>query len=344
MIRGASLVLVAGLVLAVALAAPPRARAAAPFTVYLPNITKTLGGPDGWHTPFIVQNVGAVTTSLTVNFYGFIDGTLVATRKADLLPGRSFVDSPRDDPDLPGNAQFSVVVTSSAAPIVSVVNEHQGFDAGTEALSYSGISDGSTQVYVPLVYKTWDQWISTLIIQNVGAATSEVTANFISLDGKTTASIARTVDPGRSKFIDPRVETSLAGGTIYAATLSATEPIAVVANHHHDLPGVTPAMGDSYNAIPTSPSMTVYMPYVAMHTNGTDPMSRVFVQNAGAANAAPVFTFTRFAGVSTGTDPGAFSGPVPAPGAGSLLQPPLPDGDFSLTIGGGRFAATVTTR
>ena len=28
-------------------------------TIYLPNIVKMLGGPDGWNTPFIVQNVGS---------------------------------------------------------------------------------------------------------------------------------------------------------------------------------------------------------------------------------------------------------------------------------------------
>jgi len=27
-------------------------------TIFLPNITKMLGGPSGWVTPFIVQNVG----------------------------------------------------------------------------------------------------------------------------------------------------------------------------------------------------------------------------------------------------------------------------------------------
>ena len=35
-------------------------------TVYLPNITKTLGGPSGWVTPFIVQNVGTAPTTLEV--------------------------------------------------------------------------------------------------------------------------------------------------------------------------------------------------------------------------------------------------------------------------------------
>src|SRR5262245_36968575 len=121
-------VAVAALVAAAALAPSGPARAATPFTIYLPNITKTLGGADGWHTPFIVQNIGTTTTTLTVKFFRFSDGSLVATRTADVLPGRSFVDSPRDDADLPANSQFSVVITSSAGPVVSVVNEHQGFD------------------------------------------------------------------------------------------------------------------------------------------------------------------------------------------------------------------------
>jgi len=33
-------------------------------TSYLPNITKTLGGPTGWQTPFIVQNTGTLQTTL----------------------------------------------------------------------------------------------------------------------------------------------------------------------------------------------------------------------------------------------------------------------------------------
>ena len=320
----------------------PGARAASPFTVYLPNITKTLGGADGWHTPFIVQNVGSVSTNITVTFFKFIDGSLVATRKASVLPGRSFVDSPRDDPDLPDNAQFSVVIVSSDAPVVALVNEHHGFDAGDEALSYSGIGQGANQVYLPLVYKSFDDWLTTLVIQNVGTETTVATATFVSLDGNSRASITRTVEPGRSRFIDPRVESSLMTGTIYSASVSAPDPIAVVSNHHHDLFGVTPAMGDSYNAVAKGGGTTAYLPYVPAHTNGNDPFSRVFVQNAGNAFATPTFTFTRFGGVASPNETAPFNGPNLAPGAGYLLTPAVPDGDWSLTITGGAFAAAVT--
>jgi hypothetical protein len=178
----------------------------------------------------------------------------------------------------------------------------------------------------------------------VGVEATQVTANFVSLDGKSRASIARTVAPGRSQFIDPRIEPVLTAGVVYSASLSAPEPIAVVSNHHHDLPGVLPAMGDSYNAVPGFPgNVTAYAPYVAKHTNGTDPLSQLYVQNVGNATVAPVLTFTRFSGTITQNEPLPITGPLLSPGSGYKVDPPLPDGDFSLTITGGSFAAAVTT-
>src|SRR5205814_2950456 len=54
-------------------------------TAYLPNITKTLGGPAGWYTPFIVQNVGVAPTDLEVSFYRFSDGALMTCRRISAL-------------------------------------------------------------------------------------------------------------------------------------------------------------------------------------------------------------------------------------------------------------------
>ena len=42
-------------------------------TVYLPNITKTLGGPAGWVTPFYIQNAGALQTTVETSFFRFSD-------------------------------------------------------------------------------------------------------------------------------------------------------------------------------------------------------------------------------------------------------------------------------
>jgi hypothetical protein len=310
------------------------------YTVYLPNITKTLGGANGWHTPFIVQNVGTATGYLDVQFYDFTTGALKATRTATVQPGRSFVDSPRDEADLPGDSQFSVVVTSSGSPIVAVVNEHQGPGAGNEALSYSGASAGANTVYLPLVSNMVSGWLTTMIMQNVGTTTTTVTASFISLDGTKTATVTRTILPGRSAFIDPRVESSLVAGTEYAAKLTAAQPIAVVANDHNDLPGTVAPRGDSYNAVNVGAGVTTYLPYIAKNTDSVGRTSRIVVQNAGTTTATPTISLVPFTGPATST---GVTAPAIAPGASWAFTPTVADGEYSATITGGSFAALVLT-
>ena len=158
------------------------AAAAGPLTntVYLPNITKMLGGGDGWQTPFIVQNVGSVATDLTMDFFSFADGSLVKTRSVTgLAPGTSVFHDPNSDPGLGTTGQFSVVVKSFGAPVVSVVNEHQNVtnSARQEALSYLGLTSGSTRVFLPYAAKNAAGWLTTFIIQNLGGAPTNVTAH-----------------------------------------------------------------------------------------------------------------------------------------------------------------------
>lgn len=319
---------------------PPTPPPPPTFTVYLPNITRMLGGRFGWHTPFIIQNVGTGATSLTVKYYNFSDGSLVATRSATVQPGRSFVGSPNDEGDLPENAQFSVVITSSGAPVVAVVNEHQGQGAAAEALSYSGFSVGSTKVYLPLVSKMVGGWLTTMIIQNLGANPTTVTATFARI-GTTSgsATVTRTVMPGRSQFIDPRSESNLLDGAEYAVTLTSTEPIGVVANAHNDLPGTIMPMGDSYNGVPIVTGTTTYLPYIAKNTDGIGRTTRVVVQNAGIISAPPTISITPFGG---GT-PTLITAPLIEPGASYAFSPAVADGEYSITITDGTFAALATT-
>ena len=309
------------------------------FTVNLPNITRMLGGRYGWHTPFIVQNVGTGATGLTVKYYNFTDGSLVATRTATVQPGRSFVGSPNDEGDLPENAQFSVVINSTSAPVVAVVNEHQGGPGITaEALSYSGIGTGSTKVSLPLVSKLVGGWLTTMIIQNVGVNPTTVTAAFTRIDAAGSATITRTVLPGRSQFIDPRSESSLVDGAEYAVTLTASEPIAVVANAHNDLAGAPAPMGDAYNGVPNVTGLSTYLPYIAKNTDGIGRTSRVVIQNAGTVAAVPTLTLVPFGG---GT-PTLVTAPVIEPGASYAFTPAVADGEYSLKITDGTFAALAT--
>ena len=223
-------------------------------TIFLPNITKMLGGPSGWVTPFIVQNVGVKKATLEVSFFRFSDGGFVVCRKiTDLAPATSFADFPNNDTDLPADTQFSVIVKSFGSEVVSVVNEHQGLGtpARQEALSYNGLTVGATTVYLPFVARAEAapcsavpqteatcnlRWVTTFVMQNFGTADAAVTARFVSYDGASSATLTRVIAPGRSRFIDPSVEAQLRAGRYYSVVLTATQPIGVIANAHDDAP------------------------------------------------------------------------------------------------------------
>jgi hypothetical protein len=329
--------------------------AAAPTTtIYLPNITKTLGGLSGWVTPFIVQNVGVANTDLEVSFFRFADGSLVACRVVSALaPGTSFADFPNADTDLPGDTQFSVVVKSFGAAVVSVVNEHQGLatPARAEALSYVGLASGATKAYIPYAAKQLNGWLTTFVVQNLGTLVANVTATFTSYDGTKTATLTRQIVPGRSAVIDPTVEPLLIAGTEYAGVLSSDQPIAAIVNAHNDAPTVAAPMGFSYNAVAQPQNAPVYVPAVARNADGVRRTTRVLVENAGTFDATPTLIFRTAAGGTVTLSP-----PAPIrPGAtwaydprfaadGRTACPPTgspncpAEGTHALTVQGGTFA------
>jgi len=328
-------------------------------TIFLPNITKMLGGPNGWVTPFIVQNVGVKKATLEVSFFRFSDGGLVTCRRvSDLAPATSFADFPNNDEDLPPDSQFSVVVKSFGSEVVSVVNEHQGLatPARAEALSYNGLTSGATTVYLPFVGKPDvgpspptdancnRSWITTFVMQNFGTVNATVSARFTSYDGGTTATLTRTIAPGRSRFIDPTVEGQLPGGRYYSVVLTSTQPIGVVANAHDDAPTSLAPRGFSYNGVPQPTADDVFLPYVRRDGAARTYPSGVLVQNAGATEARPTLTLQRLGGGA----PLTISAPTTIkPGATWLFDPEvnpgLTVGEYSVVLSGGTFAVLDAT-
>ena len=274
-------------------------------TVYLPNITKTLGGAGGWQTPFIVQNTSAsATTTLEVSFYRFSDGSCVTRRTVTpVAAGTSFADVPNNDTDLPGDAQFSVVVRSFGSPIVSVVNEHNGSGARAEALSYDGFSSGAVSVSLPNIVRRFFGFHTPFIMQNLGTAATTATATFIPFNGGGSVSIQRTIQPGQSQFIEPNVEAVLQDGTQYAVTVTANQPLAVVVNTHNDDANVASPMAYATDGV-ASGAPTVYGPYAAKNANDqgfSNTVSTIVVQNVSGAPAQPTLTFTPLGGGTSKT-------------------------------------------
>ncbi|MDP9275636.1 MAG: hypothetical protein M3O99_08615 [Chloroflexota bacterium] len=347
--RMSTLVLTATFVLAMTPIAPRTTALAvdlqATTTIYLPNIVKMLGGPDGWNTPFIVQNVGSNSTNLTFEFRRFSDGAVVKSRTvAGLAPGTSVFHAPNADAELAAGGQYSVVIKSFGSPVVAVVNEHQN-EANPqrqEALSYDGLTSGSTKVYLPYVAALSGGFYCTVITQNLGTGLGAVTAEFKSYDGLKTAQISRAVPAGGSQFIDPRFESGLVAGTEYGVTMTATQPIGVVVNCHNDDANVVAPRAFSYNGVLATNEIRSFAPYAAKNVGGRT--SRILVQNAGTAAAQPVLYWGSLGGPITATQ----SGPATlAPGAVwvyDFATSGLPDGERSIGVRGGQFAVLVDTR
>lgn len=310
-------------------------------SVYLPNITKTLGGPTGWNTPFIVQNVGTAPTTLEVSYYAFTDGRLVACRKvASVAPGTSFADIPNNDAFLPGDSQFSVVVRSFGAAVVSVVNQVQGSGASFQSLAYDGASAGATTVFLPNVTRRFFGYDVPFIVQNLGATTTVATASFISFDGSQTFTRALTIAPGRSGVIDPDFTPGLVDGTQYAVTVRADQPVSVVANAHNES-GAPVAY--SHNGLALG-ATSLYAPYVAKNAGSGKRVSPVVVQNVSAAAVDVTLTFTPLGGGA----PQAFTYPAVPAGASRAFDPRFTIGTQSpcnvagpTCLGNGEYALRV---
>lgn len=301
-------------------------------SVFLPNVTKTLGGATGWQTPFIVQNTGAVATTLEVSFYRFSDGSLVVCRKvAHLQPGSSFADVPNSDGDLPGNAQFSVVVRSFGATVVSVVNEHAGTGDRAEAMSYDGYSSGASSVFLPNITRRFFGWVTPFIIQNLGTDPVTAQARFVSFDGTAPeVTVQRSMLGGRSQFVDPNSEAGLVDGHQYAVTVTASGPVGVVVNSHNDSPSVASPVAFSDDGLVTG-GPTIYGAYAAKNAQGIGRVSTIVVQNMGTTAASPTLTFRPLGGGGTAQ---SFDLGSLASGAGRPFDPRYENGDVKRPLCG----------
>jgi hypothetical protein len=328
-------------------------------TTYLPNITRRLGGPSGWKTPFYVQNAGSVPTTIEASFFSFNTGAFTACHKTmNLGPGASIADDPNLASDLVDNTQYSVVVKSFGAPAVAAVNQTQTVAGKLQALSYSGFQGGATTVYVPNVTRRFFGYDVPLIIQNLGTVGTTVTANFRSFDNTQSVNFTLNISAGRSGVIDPDFSPGLTNQTQYAVKLTSAQPIAVIANAHNEAIG---PLAFSHNGLATG-ATTLYGPYAikagpAGAGNATF-FSNVVVQNVGTASTDATLTFTPVGG---GTAQSFSLTGIPAGGAkafdvrfingialpntaqcgGAATTGCLGNGDYSLTVTASQQIATV---
>ena len=105
-------------------------------TIYLPNVTRNLGGTSGWSTPILLQTICA--SGATLKWYRFSDGVLVLTQEVEVQRGRGIRIDPRTVSGLTDNTQYSVVIDGLGGSIAAIVVEVAS--GGDNAMIYEGFA------------------------------------------------------------------------------------------------------------------------------------------------------------------------------------------------------------
>lgn len=214
---------------------------------------------DPWYTSYQVQNLGSEPADIVVDYYDENGVVQSAAQKtfSDVPPGGSVtVVQFSDDPNL-GTGRFSAVI-SADQPIAAIVNQQlvpsgaTGFTPIQPFSSYSGASEGSTTVILPVVMYNWYGYYTEFYIQNVGggnASDVDIAYYPTTVGGETAGATGvtdndNTIPQYASLHKSQENQTALgaptgtfAGRFLGAAIITADQPLVVVVNQH--APGST---------------------------------------------------------------------------------------------------------
>jgi len=242
-------------------------------TYYLPAVYHNYYG---WNDIISVQNVGSAATDIKVEYYQG-DTKVAEHTKSALAAGASvhFDLKTSVPPGMPPSFGGSAVVTSTSQPIV-VVNNQRATGGFTQ--SYNGFASGANTIYVPALYSTFYTWNSSLFVQNVGAANTDV--HVVYTDGKTRDV---TLAPKQSVQWE-EWDGKHAPGISVGATITTTgQPVVAVAN------AANPArQAQTYSAFITGGTKVV-LPTIMKNYWGWD--TSFTVMNIGTANATVTVTY-----------------------------------------------------
>lgn len=313
---------------------PSGSAVAAVNQIFLPNITKTFGGADGWTTPIVVQNIGTTPTDVTITLYRFSDGALSATVKTPVLaPGQAWSFDPRSNSALPNDTQFSAVLQAASGQVAATVIE----GASSSWMAYAGTATGGATVYLPNITRNLGGtagWNTPFIVQNIGARAATLSVSFYSF---ATGTLATKIDnvllqPGRSRAFTPSIIDGLSDDTQFAVVVQgpADAQLYAIVNE------VSGGMAMSYEGL-LGGSDVLYLPNVLKYLGGSDRWFTPFiVQNVGTAVTTASVEFYAFdTGRLVTTLPGIVLQPGRSRAVDVRFDPPsLPAGSYSVVVRG----------
>ena len=278
--------------------------AAGSTTVSLPNIVRKFFG---YHTPFIIQNLGTGATVATATFVGRgMEPGATITRT--IAAGQSQFIEPNVESSLVDGGAYAVTAKADQ-PLAVVVNTHNDDPSVAHPVAYAtdGITAGSGTLYGAYAAKNANDYgrmgtMSTIVVQNLGATATTSTLEFTPLGGGATTTFSGpSTGPGAAWAFDPRYVNGAAGTTLcgnvaspgcladgeFTFKASASGTIAVAVNV------ISPDSAMGYTAT-GSPAARFFLPNVTRTLGGSGGWTTPILLQSVTATAASL-EWRRFA-------------------------------------------------
>lgn len=209
----------------------------------------------GWNTSYQVANLGDGPADIVVDYYDAGGNAVAAAQRTfpNVPEGGSVTILQATEDTLPEGVYSAVI--SANEPIAAVANQQT--DPGTGSSmppfsSYSGASQGATELIIPAVMHNWFGYYTEIIIQNVGTENASAVniEYFPTTFGGCPAGAAGVTDMGNAipRFASTNKSqlgltalgaTGLEGDCAYlntrflgSARITADQPIVAIANQH----------------------------------------------------------------------------------------------------------------
>lgn len=252
---------------------------------YVPMLFRDAFG-GSYDSALYVQNVSVNTANVVIKYYDS-NGTLNCTKNDTILPRASkgywLPSVTCTSGSLPAGWVGAVAVTSDQ-PIVAVGRPH----IGAEVLTYDGVSSGSLEAFVPMLFKGafGGTYNAAFYVQNVhNANTANIIIRYYDSNGDLNCTKTDTLSPFASKgYWVPSATCdsgSLPAGWVGGVRVSSDQPIVTVGRPHIGSQVTT------YNGF-TGGTVNSYLPMLFKDAFGGSYDSAFYIQNTSSSTTTTV--------------------------------------------------------
>ncbi|TAK22402.1 MAG: hypothetical protein EPO26_11955 [Chloroflexota bacterium] len=151
----------------------------------------------GYNTNVLVQNVDTTATTVSIAYYDNRTGLSIGSETATIQPGTSATffqfDTGRGNAiPRPGFSGSAVVTSTDNKNIIAVANVQHPGQGYLEAYNGFPTSSATTRVSCPAIMKNYYNYNTSLTIQNVGSAATNLTIQYVDANGTAVASVSVT--------------------------------------------------------------------------------------------------------------------------------------------------------